>query len=168
MKKIFALALIIGSFGYVWMQRQSITQGDTTATSTSPEVVTPIKEFFTDDDAVPVKAPAAKAITPNPKTTSSPAYTYKDGTYTGKPASEPYGTVQVAVIIKGGKITQVELLQSPSDGGRAIEINSRALPFLVQETIVAQSANIDAISGASLTSPVYIESLKSALSQAAI
>lgn len=166
MKKLFALVLIIGSFGYVWMQRGLTTQADATTTTEPPAVTNPVTQLFKDDDNVPVKAPATSAITPNTKPTSASAPTYKDGTYTGKPASEPYGTVQVAVVIKGGKITNVNLLQTPSDGPRAVEINSQALPFLVQETLVAQSAQIDAVSGASLTSPVFIESLKSALSQA--
>lgn len=166
MKKLFALVLIIGSFGYVWMQRGLATPVDATAASETSEVSTPTTELFKDDDTVPAKAPATSAVTTNPQTTSAPTPTYKDGTYTGKPASEPYGTVQVAVVIKGGKITQVNLLQRPSDGPRAVEVNARALPLLVQETIAAQNAQIDAVSGASLTSPVFIESLKSALSQA--
>ena len=57
---------------------------------------------------------------------------------------------------------------SPSGNGRDLEINDRALPVLVQETLDAQSADIDMVSGATVTSDGYVTSLQSALDQAGI
>jgi uncharacterized protein with FMN-binding domain len=50
--------------------------------------------------------------------------------------------------------------------GSSRYINSQALPLLKQEVMAADSANVDTISGATLTSEAYIRSLSSALQQA--
>jgi uncharacterized protein with FMN-binding domain len=58
------------------------------------------------------------------------------------------------------------VLQYPNGNGKDAEINSYALPILTQETTSAQSASIDMVSGATVTSTGYIQSLQSALDQA--
>ena len=70
-------------------------------------------------------------------------------------------------MISGGKITNVVLVQSPSDG-HSRQINSRAVPTLTQSAIAAQSAKIDMVSGATWTSQSYVTSLQAALDQFAI
>jgi uncharacterized protein with FMN-binding domain len=90
----------------------------------------------------------------------------KNGTFTGQAADTPYGPVQVSITISGGSITAVNVPQYPNSGGRDREINSYALPQLVQETGSAQSAQIDMVSGATYTSQGYIQSLQSAIDQA--
>lgn len=91
---------------------------------------------------------------------------YKDGTYTGSVADAFYGNVQVQAIISGGRLVDVKWLQYPNDRQTSIEINSQAMPLLTQEAIQAQSAQVDGVSGASATSPAFIQSLGSALQQA--
>ena len=91
---------------------------------------------------------------------------YKDGTYTGNPADAFYGNIQVQAIISGGRITDVQFLQYPNDRSTSIAINSQAMPYLKQEAIQAQSANVDIVSGATDSSQAFQESLASALSQA--
>ena len=76
--------------------------------------------------------------------------------YTGDVTQTRWGPVQVKITVTDGKITKVTVLQSPSGNGRDLEINSRALPVLVQETIDAQSAKIDMVSGATVTSGGYV------------
>ncbi len=98
--------------------------------------------------------------------TAPSASALKDGTFTGATAQTRYGGVQVVVTVAGGKITQVQVPQYPSDNGRDQELSSYALPQLVNETIAAQSAQIDMISGATYTSTGYQQSLQSALDQA--
>ena len=49
-----------------------------------------------------------------------------------------------------------------------MEINDYALPILIQETLDAQSADIDMVSGATVTSDGYLQSLQSALDQAGL
>ncbi len=91
---------------------------------------------------------------------------YKDGTYTGSAADAFYGNIQVQAIISGGKITDVTFLQYPNEQSHSIEINQQADPVLTQETIQAQSAQVDIVSGATDTSQAFIQSLTSALDQA--
>ncbi|WP_295791037.1 FMN-binding protein [uncultured Microbacterium sp.] len=89
-----------------------------------------------------------------------------DGTWTGQAASTRYGAVQVRITVSGGTITDVQVPQYPSESGRDQQINSRALPILVQQTVQAQSAQVDMVSGATYTSTGYRTSLQSALDQA--
>ena len=85
---------------------------------------------------------------------------------TGAVASTQWGPVQVELTVSGGKITQVDVVQYPSGNPKDQEINDYALPILVQETTDQQSADIDMVSGATVTSVGYIQSLQSALDQA--
>ena len=80
--------------------------------------------------------------------------------------SSAYGPSQVAVTLTAGKITKVTILQHTDDGQMSQEIDGPALPKLVAETLTAQNAQIDAVSGASYTSAGYIKSLQSALDKA--
>jgi uncharacterized protein with FMN-binding domain len=60
------------------------------------------------------------------------------------------------------------VLQQPSGNPKDTEINDRALPILVQDTLSAQSASIDMVSGATVTSTGYVQSLQAALDEAGI
>jgi FMN-binding domain len=84
----------------------------------------------------------------------------------GSVAQTRWGPVQVQVTISGGRITSVVVLQQPDGNFRDREINSSAIPQLNQEVLAAQSANIDAVSGATVTSDGYVESLQAALDAA--
>jgi uncharacterized protein with FMN-binding domain len=85
---------------------------------------------------------------------------------TGEVVNGPYGPSQVAVTLSGSKITKVTVLQHTDDGANSQQIDGNALPKLTAETLTAQSAKIDAVSGASYTSAGYIKSLQSALDKA--
>jgi uncharacterized protein with FMN-binding domain len=76
--------------------------------------------------------------------------------------------VQVKLTVSGTKITNVSFTQLTAYDGRSQEINSQAAPILLQETLTAQSAQIDTVSGASYTTDGYVQSLQSALDQAGI
>ncbi len=97
---------------------------------------------------------------------STSTTTYKDGTYTGTSEDAFYGNVQISATISGGKITDVSFLSYPNDNPNSQDINSQATPLLKQEALKAQSANVDVISGATLTSQAFAKSLQSVLSQA--
>jgi uncharacterized protein with FMN-binding domain len=90
----------------------------------------------------------------------------KNMTVNGTVAQTRWGPVQVQVIIANGKITDVKALQYPNGNGRDQEINSYALPQLHDEVISAQSAHIDGVSGATVTSDGYTQSLQAALDAA--
>jgi uncharacterized protein with FMN-binding domain len=87
-------------------------------------------------------------------------------TVNGTTAQTRYGPVQVQVQISGGKITDVTTLQRPSGDRRTEQISSYALPQLRTETLSAQNAQIDTVSGATYTSNGYIDSLQAALDAA--
>ncbi|NUW45906.1 FMN-binding protein [Nonomuraea rhodomycinica] len=89
-------------------------------------------------------------------------------TYTGDAADTRWGPVQVRITVAGKKITHVEVVQAPDTNHRDIEINQRALPVLQQETLSAQSARIDTVSGATYTSEGYVASLQSAIDRAGL
>jgi uncharacterized protein with FMN-binding domain len=79
-----------------------------------------------------------------------------------------YGPIQVDITVKGGKITAVNVPVYPDGTMRDVQINEFALPELNQEAISANSANIDAVSGATYTSQGYISSLQSAIDKAGV
>ena len=85
----------------------------------------------------------------------------KDGVYKGKAANYAYGAIQVSIKVSGGKITAADATY-PVNGDSAT-INPNAIPRLNQATLKAQSADVDAVSGATLTSASYVQSLQAAL-----
>jgi len=92
-------------------------------------------------------------------------------TLVGQTIDTEQGPVQVQVTITGTAatgtaISDVTVLQYPNGGGRDTEINSAALPQLVQQALAVQSADIQMVSGATYTSTGFIQSLQSALDQA--
>ncbi len=89
-------------------------------------------------------------------------------TVTGTVVQTRWGPVQVQLEVGSNKITKVSVLQYPSGNGKDQEINSYALPILTQETVTSQGANIDMVSGATVTSTGYLQSLQSALDQAGL
>lgn len=91
---------------------------------------------------------------------------YRDGRFTGPVSDAYYGVVQVQAVIGGGRVVAVNVLQHPSHSGTSCSINRRALPRLEQEAISAQSADVHAVSGATLTSHAFIRSLSEALRHA--
>jgi len=110
--------------------------------------------------SAPTPTPAPAAVAKNP------AGQYKDGTYTGSVADAFYGGVQVAAVISGGRLTDVQILQYPTDRGHSAQIGQQAMPILKSEAIASQSANVDIVSGATQDSQAFEQSLQSALSQA--
>lgn len=125
--------------------------------------------------AVPAPASTGSAASsaspsPDPRTAASGTAArtgLADGTFTGAAANTRYGDVQVQITVSGGVIADVQMPRYPSANGRDRQINESALPRLISETLSAQSAQIDMVSGATYTSTGYLDSLQSALDQAA-
>jgi uncharacterized protein with FMN-binding domain len=84
-------------------------------------------------------------------------------TITGKVANTVYGPVQIELVVKSHKIVKVAVLVQPTNTIHDIQIGEFAFPKLISETLAAQTAKIDAVSGASYTSAGYISSLQSAV-----
>jgi uncharacterized protein with FMN-binding domain len=118
--------------------------------------------------AVPAAGAAASAA---PAGAAAPARRRRHAaartrTATGSVADTPYGPVQVQLTLVGSSISRVTVLKRTDDGPESDRIDEVAVPRLLAETLTAQSARIDAVSGASYTSAGYRQSLQSALDEA--
>ncbi|MBC7589599.1 MAG: FMN-binding protein [Salinibacterium sp.] len=91
-----------------------------------------------------------------------------DGTYTGTSVDTRYGSVQVAVTISGGTITDVAALHLTDADGRSVQISNRAAPVLHDEVLASQSAKVSTVGGATYTTQAYLSSVQSALDQAGL
>jgi uncharacterized protein with FMN-binding domain len=127
--------------------------------------------------ATPASSPAtASSSTPSSTTTpstttpssgsSSSSSTSGTKTATGDAIATRYGNAQVRVTVTDGKITKVEALQLQGNDPKSVQISGSAEPALQQSALAKQSAAIDAVSGATITSASYEASLQSALDKA--
>src|SRR6185437_9526820 len=133
----------------------AMTQQSTPATT--PTTKAPAT---TPTSAKPSSTPTKKAsATPTPTKSSAPTTQQ----FEGPSVDTQYGPVQVVITVSGGKITAANDEQQPADS-----IGANAIPQLNQETLTAQSANIQAVSGATFTSNGYISSLQQAVDQAGL
>lgn len=105
----------------------------------------------------PVAPPGAEAL---PNTASV--------TVDGPSISMRWGTVQVRVTVSGGMLTNLSYLQMPGPHRRSQDISSWSGPELRSEALVAQSADVDTVSGATATSGAYRQSLQGALDGARV
>jgi uncharacterized protein with FMN-binding domain len=113
-----------------------------------------------------VADPAAAATAP--PATGSGSGSGSGKTYDGSVTPTRWGPVQVRITVDGGKITDVTAVTYPTSNRRDQQINAYALPKLRSEVLQAQSADIDSVSGATVTSDGYRTSLQAALDAAQI
>ena len=109
----------------------------------------------------PTAAPTNNAQPTAPKPTAKPAESF-----TGDAVSMRYGIVQVKITVQGGKIVDAQAVQAPT--GSNDSYTQKAVPRLREQTIAAQSANIQGVSGASFTSYGWYTSLASAIAKAGL
>jgi len=88
-------------------------------------------------------------------------------TYRGSGVTMRWGTVQVTISVSGRRVVAVNATY-PTERPRSVFINHGAIPVLRRETLQAQSAHINAVGGATLTSGAFATSLQAALSAAHI
>lgn len=132
-------------------------------------------------------APPSVSPTDTPSASAStPAVT--NGTFTGSavtvnvPGQGVTGTMQVAAVVSGGKLTGVNILQCPSGEPTSKNIcyyqvatkasnTDATAPTMIFEAIAAGSANgvtVASTSGATYTGPAFKASLSNALQQAGL
>lgn len=101
---------------------------------------------------------------------SSSGSSSSSGTFTGTAVDvgNGYGTVQVEITVKDGRVVDVTALEAPQNDPRSQQISRVAIPYLVDQALKAQSANIAGVSGASYTSYGFAKSLAAALQKAGI
>ncbi len=98
------------------------------------------------------------ASTPSGSSSTSSSGSSGSTTFTGTTVATEKGDVQVQVTFEGDRITAVKMLKQPNHPQ-----TTAAVPKLIAETLAAQSADIDTVSGATLTSDGYKESLQAAI-----
>ena len=115
----------------------------------------------------PTKKPSAKpSATAAPTQTAPQPSGATDGSFTGDPISIRYGTVQVKITVQGRKIVDAQAVKAPT--GSNDRYTQMAVPRLREQTIAAQNANIQGVSGASFTSYGWYKSLVSAIAKAGL
>jgi uncharacterized protein with FMN-binding domain len=107
----------------------------------------------------PTIAPSKSAQPSAPKPTAPESFT-------GDAVTMRYGIVQVKITVQGGKIVDAQAVQAPT--GSNDRYTQKAVPVLREQTIAAQSANIQGVSGASFTSYGWYTSLASAIAKAGL
>jgi uncharacterized protein with FMN-binding domain len=124
--------------------------------------------------AIDTPAPAPSATPTKSGATSTAAPTVAPtkpvggvtGSFTGSVANTRYGPVQVKITVENGKIIDAQAVQAPS--GSNDRYTQKAVPRLREQTIAAQSANVQGVSGASFTSYGWYQSLASAILKAGL
>jgi uncharacterized protein with FMN-binding domain len=114
--------------------------------------------------ATTAPVPARPSTAPPPPPPTKAAVTTR--TVNGAAVDTRYGPVQVQIKVRGSRIVSADAIVYPDGEQRDQEINSQAIPQLDDETLQAQSAQIDTVSGATYTSDGYRQSLQSALDAA--
>ena len=139
--------------------------------ATAPPVAAPLSSTPPGPPTPQISSPASVAAPkspaseqPSPTAPAPPVQPTRN--VTGSSISTPYGAVQVRVAFTGTRIIDVVPVRLPDSNGVDQEIDQQAVPILIQETVSAQNANIQAVSGATYTSDGYIRSLQSALDKA--
>jgi len=141
--------------------RQSL-QPPVVATASSP----PAPQTPAPTTAQPTTTPSSSGPPAKKPSAAAPSAQPLTRAVTGSSIRTRYGNVQVQVKFTGAQITDVVPIRLPDSNGVDQEIDQQAVPILIQETLTAQSANIQAVSGATYTSDGYIQSLQSALDKA--
>ncbi len=88
------------------------------------------------------------------------------GAVTGSVVPYGYGELATRVAIRGGRITGVSVPVLKTAEQFSQELADRAIPVLRHEVLAAQSARIQAVSGATYTSEAYAQSVQAALDKA--
>ena len=165
-------ALGVQPAGVVDGAQADVSSAPTTAVDTRPASKAPTAQAPVptrpSPTAVPRRAAPATLTVTKSATAPAPATTApaKTVTVNGTAVDTRYGPVQVQIDDRSGRIVAARALEYPTDSGRDQEINSQAVPQLEQETLQANSAQIDTVSGATYTSDGYRSSLQSAIDAA--
>lgn len=136
-----------------------------TAKAVVPQAAAGVVSAFA-SSATPTATVKKRTRAANPKVSVATKKITGNGTFAGSSVFVNYGTVQVEITMVNGKITDAHALQAPT--GRSDRFTQYAVPRLREQTLAAQSANIQGVSGASYTSYGWYTSLQVALVKAGL
>jgi len=147
----------------------STAAATTKATATATKSARPVATKSSGTNEVAPAAPTATTAATTAPTTTAPATNSKtsiNGTFTGPSINVNYGNVQVKITVVNGRITDAVAVVAPS--GKNDRWTNMAVPTLKAQTLKAQSANIQGVSGASYTSYGWFTSLQGAIALAGL
>src|SRR5919108_383878 len=104
----------------------------------------------------PLEPPAKPVRAPAP-----PRPGVKSGT--GPLINTPFSSIRVRAELTRGRLTGVQTLALTGSDAHTKAINARAEPILRARALLAGSAHVDVVSGATYTSESWIESLRAAI-----
>ncbi|MFF1474810.1 FMN-binding protein [Streptomyces mirabilis] len=136
--------------GLIPLWRYAPSSGTTTTTEVAAPASTP-----SSSSSASSSSSSSSSSSPSSSASSSAA---ASRVVQGSTVNTSKGAVQVEVTFEGDRISSVRMLQQPNHPQ-----TTAAVPKLIQETLQAQSAAIDAVSGATITSDGYVTSLQAAL-----
>ena len=142
------------------------SSSSTKTTAAATKATKPTKKAASGNSATnnsATTAPAADAPATQAPAASPAAI---NGTFTGPSVFVNYGNVQVKITVVNGRITDAVAVKAPS--GRNDRWTNMAVPILKEQTLKAQSANIQGASGASYTSYGWFTSLQGAIALAGL
>ncbi len=129
--------------------------------------------------ALAVPSASAWAASSRAAVTAKKKVTIATKSFTGAPGSaDRWGEVQVTLVVRKTTTTvgthktvkrhlvSLKIPVYPDHTSRSVYISQQALPYLIQEALQAQSANVQMVSGATYTSQGFIGSLQDAIKQA--
>jgi uncharacterized protein with FMN-binding domain len=166
--RLAALALsLFTTFGLgAYLAQSTRSSGSSIPLAAPPTTTAPVPTTTTSPSSGNTSGSSSNGSSNDGSGSGTASRSLQDGTFTGSTSSNKYGNVQVQVVDTNGKIAQVEIVQYPDRDRKSVDINNDAIPQLISETLQAQSANVDSVSGATYTSASYEQSLQSAIDQA--
>lgn len=169
MKKIvYGILATLSGLVLLFSYRTSL--GEAVPTAEQPAQAAPVAaatpRAATTPSASATPSPSASASASASEAAPTATSGFTDGTFTGSAVNTRYGPVQVQITVSGGAIVDVQAIEYPTENSKDRQINERAVPQLVSETLAAQTADIQFVSGATYTSQGYLTSLQSAIDQA--
>ena len=162
----------IASAGGTTQPQSTPSAASGTKTTNSPAqpapATTTAKKTSSKASATNTQSSNQSDTTSNTASTTTTQSSGVSGTFKGDTSQTRWGPVQVEIVVTNGKITDVKTLQYPNGDRRSQNISSQVIPWLQEETLQVQSANISGISGATYTSGGFQASLASALQKAGL
>ena len=162
----------IASAGGTTQPQSTPSAASGTKTTNSPAqpapATTTAKKTSSKSSATNTQSSNQSDTTSNTASTNTTQSSGVSGTFKGDTSQTRWGPVQVEIVVTNGKITDVKTLQYPNGDRRSQNISSQVIPWLQEETLQVQSANISGISGATYTSGGFQASLASALQKAGL
>ncbi|WP_296666032.1 FMN-binding protein [Demequina sp.] len=113
----------------------------------------------------PKELPALDLVPPAQPT---PVATGTAATFDGPVVTNLRGGYQARITVADGAVTDVQAVVAGTQDPQSITVNAFAIPELRARVLDAQSWDVDAVSGASFTSPAFIESLRGAFDAAGL